>query len=88
MEPVFVRDVMNLKLTPKEVQKESWLGNWTYLQIHLKNNEKILNERDYMVLMHLELKGKKRMSIIYRLKTRFNAVRHQRELMELNACKL
>lgn len=87
MPKTFFDTLRTLKPTSSDQRLSSWLGNWTYLQMHLKHNEKTLTERDFLVLMHYEYLGKKRLDILYRLKTRYNSLRNQRELKELDLCR-
>lgn len=73
-----IAQIESLILTPEDKLKESWLGNWTYLSMKLQEN-KDLSLRDYLVLIKLEIHGRKRKDIINRLKTKFNSFRANEE---------
>ena len=58
------------------------LSNWVTLATKIQTNE-YADESVLLKLIKLEMQTKKRVQIIYRLKSKFNTLRNKREMNEI-----
>lgn len=71
-------------MTPEQYKRiKDLASNW----VKMFKNKHLINERDCLNAICIEMEGKKRPEMIARLKFWYNMRRHEREVQELWACK-
>ncbi len=78
----FIKELKNIKVKTEETYLESWISNWSYLNISLTTSRDI-DARTLLVLMHYEVLTKNRFQMLTRLKSKYNTLRSQQELKDL-----